>query len=130
MRDVASESDIGHGQVEGLQAGFVQVDVLAMAGVDSHHGAFVPEASRVERRTAECLGKVRREPLVVTRVRAALERMPGQRVLPQPRVPGLAECENPVEPAGVFIQAHAAILQPGAVQRHATHNQRLRIAAR
>src|SRR4051812_4357850 len=88
-----------------------------MAGVDSRHGAFVPEAGRVERRTAECLGKVGREPLVVMWVRAVLERMPGQWVLPQPRVPGLAERENPVEPTGVFVQAHAAILPELAAAR-------------
>ena len=38
-------------------------------------------------------------------------------ILPQPYVPGLAERENPVEPTGVFVQAHAAILpEPVAVR--------------
>ena len=39
LRNVTRESDIGHGKVEGSEAGLVEIGVLAVTRVDAEHAA-------------------------------------------------------------------------------------------
>src|SRR5262245_24341460 len=93
------------------------------------HGALIAVSGGVERRAATRLRQIRRQPLVVPRMRSVFERMPRQRVLLQPRMPGFAQGEDSVEAADVFVQAHESILRAAWYRCGAMRLARMRRSA-